>query len=74
MHEEEGMLADALTEMRVKLLKLPIEGRTIATGRFPASFSNILSASAFVKVYVFGRSPMSDDVNYEKRENNHIMR
>lgn len=41
----------------------PIDGRTIATGRFPASFSSMLSARAFVKVYVFGRLPISDGVN-----------
>jgi hypothetical protein len=28
----------------------PIEGRTIATGKLPASFSSMLSARAFVKV------------------------
>jgi hypothetical protein len=42
---------------------LPIEGRTIATGKLPASFSSMLSARAFVKVYVFGRLPISDGVN-----------
>ena len=27
---------------------IPIDGRTIATGKFPASFNNIASARAFV--------------------------
>lgn len=45
------------------ILKLPIDGRTIAKGKFPASFNNIVSARAFVKVYVLGRLPISDGVN-----------
>lgn len=42
----------------------PIDGRTIATGRFPASSSNICSVSAFVNVYVFGRLPIKAGVNF----------
>lgn len=50
--------------MKAKLShNLPMDGRTIAKGRFPASFNNIASASAFVNVYVFGRFPISDGVN-----------
>lgn len=45
--------------------RLPIEGRTMATGRLPASFKSMLSANAFVNVYVFGRLPISDGVNYK---------
>lgn len=47
----------------------PIEGRTIATGKLPASFSSMLSARAFVNVYVFGRLPISDGVNYKSFTN-----
>lgn len=48
---------------------LPIDGRTIATGKLPASSSNICSVSAFVNVYVFGRLPIKDGVNCgRKRE------
>lgn len=43
---------------------LPIDGRTIATGKFPASSRSICSVRAFVKVYVFGRLPIKDGVNY----------
>lgn len=43
---------------------LPIDGRTIATGKLPASSSNICSVSAFVNVYVFGRLPINDGVSW----------
>jgi hypothetical protein len=35
------------------------------TGKFPASFSNMASVSAFVNVYVFGRFPINEGVNCE---------
>jgi len=40
------------------MLNSPIDGLTMATGRLPASLSNICSAKAFVNVYVLGRLPM----------------
>jgi hypothetical protein len=71
-HPLSGSLMLDRTELGLKCYKnsgdfsrcnSPIEGRTIATGRLPASFSSMLSARAFVKVYVFGRLPISDGVN-----------
>lgn len=45
---------------------LPIDGRTIATGKLPASSNSICSVSAFVNVYVFGRLPIKDGVSCTK--------
>lgn len=47
---------------------IPIDGRTIATGKLPASSSNICSVSAFVNVYVFGRLPIKDGVNCNEND------
>jgi hypothetical protein len=42
-----------------------MDGRMIATGRSSASFSTNFSARAFVKMYVFGLSPISAGVNFK---------
>lgn len=55
-----------LLDCDVIIVHLPIDGRTIATGKLPASSSSICSVSAFVNVYVFGRLPIRDGVNCSK--------
>jgi hypothetical protein len=61
---DKNLLEKFLSHFFLKLSS-PIDGRTIANGRFPASFISMASARAFVKVYVFGRLPISDGVNWK---------